>query len=186
MDAAGVEIQVLDGFALLSCAQDDAEWRLLYGLALVTVEPAQVQLHLAGVGRFEVAYLQLDRDESLHTPMEEEEVEVVVVVIDCDALLPLDEGETGSELEEKTLELSKDGGLEILSLYVSASSRKSSMYGSRKTSAGESSAFSCSAESSSFMSASGFFERAVRSKSMLLMRARRARTLQPSNRHIST
>lgn len=48
---------------------------------------------LAGVGGLEVAVLQLDGDEALHPPVEEQEVKVVVVAVERDALLPLDECE---------------------------------------------------------------------------------------------
>jgi hypothetical protein len=40
MDAASVEVEVLDRLALLARAQDDAERRVFGGLALVTIEPA--------------------------------------------------------------------------------------------------------------------------------------------------
>lgn len=64
VDASLVEVQVLDGLSFFSRAKDDAERRLLGGLPLMPIEPAQVQLHLAGVGGLEIADLQLDGDES--------------------------------------------------------------------------------------------------------------------------
>src|SRR5262245_29070624 len=108
MDASSVEIEVLDRLALPSGAQDDAERRVLGGLALVPIEPPQVQLHLPRVGRLEVADLELDGDQPLHRPMKEQQVEVVVVAVERDALLPLDEREARPQLEEEALDLAQD------------------------------------------------------------------------------
>lgn len=99
VDPTRVEVEDLDGLALLACAKDDPERRLLRRLALVLVEPAQVQLHLAGVGGLEVAELELDRDEPLHAPVEEQQVEIVVVSVERDPLLPLHEREAGPQLQ---------------------------------------------------------------------------------------
>ena len=114
MDAPCVEIQILDCFALLACAKDDSERGLLGRLALVAIEPAQVQLHLTGVCGFEVTDLELDGYEAPHPSMKEQEVEVVVVAIERDALLPSNEREARAELEEEMLHLSEDRGLEVL------------------------------------------------------------------------
>ena len=46
--------------------------------------------------------------------MVEEQVHVVVVAVERDALLAFDEGEARAQLEEKTLDLAQQGGLEVL------------------------------------------------------------------------
>lgn len=46
--------------------------------------------------------------------MEEQEIEVVVVAVECDALLPLDEREARPKLEDKALDLAEDRRLEVL------------------------------------------------------------------------
>lgn len=89
--AARVDVENLDCLALLARAEDDPQRRLFRGLALVLVEPTQVQPPLRRVGRFEVTELQLDRDQSLHAALEEQQVEVVVVAVQRDPLLTLDE-----------------------------------------------------------------------------------------------
>jgi hypothetical protein len=53
VDAAAAEVQIFHGFALLASAENDGQGRLLAGLALTAIQPAQVQLHLTGVGRLE-------------------------------------------------------------------------------------------------------------------------------------
>jgi hypothetical protein len=63
VNAALVEIEVLDGLALATCAEDDAERSLLARLPFVAIQPAQVQRHLPRVGGLEIAELELDRHE---------------------------------------------------------------------------------------------------------------------------
>ena len=46
--------------------------------------------------------------------MEEQEIEVVVVAVESDALLPLDEGEASAQFEEEALDLPEDRRLEVL------------------------------------------------------------------------
>ena len=107
-------------------------------LALVTVEPAQVQLHLAGVGRLEVADLQLDDHQPPQPAMVEQEVDVVIVAVQRDALLALDEGEPGAELEQERLDLAQDGGFQILLAVRVLQSEKVEDVGIAETSRGES------------------------------------------------
>jgi hypothetical protein len=81
---------------------------LLRCLALLRIEPAQLEFHLARVGRFEVTDLELDCDELAHATVEEQEIEVVIVAIQGDTLLALEKGEAGSELKKKALNLTED------------------------------------------------------------------------------
>src|SRR5438477_313802 len=46
--------------------------------------------------------------------MVEEQIKVVILVIDGDAFLPRDKGEVGAKLEDESLQLSNDGGFDIL------------------------------------------------------------------------
>ncbi len=46
--------------------------------------------------------------------MVEQEVEVIVLAVDDDMLLPADEGEAGAEFEDEVLEFAEDGDFEIL------------------------------------------------------------------------
>jgi hypothetical protein len=103
VDAARLQLEHLDGLALLARAEDEADRSLLALLPLVAIEPAEIELHLAHIGRLEIADFQFDDDQPPQTPVVEEQIEVVVVAIQRDPLLPLDEGEAGAELQEERL-----------------------------------------------------------------------------------
>jgi hypothetical protein len=72
VDAAAVEIEDLDRLSLLPGAEDDCERLLLVRLPFVAIEPAQVELHLAGVGGLELANLELDYDQTAETTVKEQ------------------------------------------------------------------------------------------------------------------
>ena len=91
-----------------------ARRRRFTALPVVPVQPAQVKLHLARVGRFKVADLQLDRDQASHVPVKEEQVDIVVVAVEGDSLLPLHEGKSCPEFEEEVLDLPQNRRFEIL------------------------------------------------------------------------
>lgn len=55
VDASTTQVQVLDRLLLFAGAQDDPGVGILAGRALVAVEPAQVEIDLARVGRLEGA-----------------------------------------------------------------------------------------------------------------------------------
>ena len=114
MDAAWLEFKHLHGLALLSCAKYDADGFLLGFLPLVAVEPAQIELHLPGVGGLEVADLELDNDQPTETPVEKEQVEVIVVAVQRDTFLTLQKGESGTKLEKERFDLPKQSVLQIL------------------------------------------------------------------------
>ncbi|MDB4952714.1 MAG: hypothetical protein JWO36_283 [Myxococcales bacterium] len=123
----------------------------------------QVELDLSGVGRLEVAELQLDRDQSLHASVEEQQIEVVVVAIEHDPLRPLDEREAGAELEEEALDLTQDRRREVLLAVGVGEVEKVEHVRVAKDERGLSSPLSRSADSPWRMSVSGFFDSAVRS-----------------------
>jgi hypothetical protein len=62
----------------------------------------------------------------------EEQVEAEVTTVDRHALLALDEGEADSELQQESLDLVEDRGLELGLRVLAGRPRKSSTYGSRK------------------------------------------------------
>ena len=73
----------------------------------MTIQPPQIQLHLAGIGRLEIAELQLDDYQPPQPAMVEEQVDVVVVAVERDALLPFDEGEAGPSSRRNALDLAE-------------------------------------------------------------------------------
>ena len=112
VDATAAEVEVLDGLLLLPGAQDDRDRG--FRLALVPVEPAQVEVDLSGVGGFEAPDLQLDDHQAAQTAMIEEQVDVVVVAIDHDPLLALDKGEAAAQREQELLDLAEERRLQVL------------------------------------------------------------------------
>jgi hypothetical protein len=97
----------------------------------------------------------------------EEQIDVVVVAVDDDALLPGNEGEAGAQLEQESLDLAQQRRFEVTLAVGVRQTEEVEQVGSWKTSSGVTSSFSRSAASSLRMTSSGFFESAVRSKSML-------------------
>src|ERR1043165_5542993 len=114
VDATCIQVQVLDRLALLARAKDDPDRSFLGWLPLVAIPPTKIQLHLSGVGRFEVIDLQLDHDKATHAAVEEEQVDVEIVTVEHDALLAFDECEACTQLEQEAFDLAEDGGLEIV------------------------------------------------------------------------
>ncbi len=71
-------------------------------------EPAEIELHLPLVLGLERALLELDRDQAPELAVVEEQIDVEVVAVELDALLPGDEGEAGAEFEQEELQLAQD------------------------------------------------------------------------------
>src|SRR5450759_4979482 len=112
-DLAVVESEKRRLLRTLLGAQDQADGRLLSRSPLVRVEPAEIEFHLSLVAWFELARLQLDGDQASHSAMEEEQIEVVVLAVDDDALLARDEAEVRTELEQEALHLVEDRALQV-------------------------------------------------------------------------
>src|SRR2546423_581116 len=66
---------VLDHFAILRRAEQDADGRGLVGLADVAVQGLQIELQLAQVLRLELVHLELERDQAVQAAMKKEQVE---------------------------------------------------------------------------------------------------------------
>ena len=113
-DLAPVELQQLYLLSVLLAAQDQADGRLLASPALILVQPAQVELHLALVGSIEAAQLQLQGHQAAQAAVIEEQVEVEVLVADGHALLASDEGEVRAQLQQEPLQLPQYGRLKIV------------------------------------------------------------------------
>jgi len=79
----------------------------------VALDPGEVEPELAGVLRLEAAYLELDHDEAGLGPVEEQQVDVEVVAVDFEVVLPADEREAVAELEQERLEPRDQGVLEV-------------------------------------------------------------------------
>jgi len=113
-EAGGVEAAQFDVLAGLAGAGDQAEWGFLAGSHLLPLQPAEVEFRLPLVGRLEAAEFQVDGDEPAQAAVVEKQVEVVVVAVDGDALLPGDEGGAAAGFEDERLQFAEDAGLDVL------------------------------------------------------------------------
>ena len=88
-------IEPKQGDALLSAfgAKDQSERGVFAGLLFILFQPAEIKLHLALVGGFELAEFQLDRDQPPQATMIEEQVKSVVFAIDDHSFLTRNETE---------------------------------------------------------------------------------------------
>ena len=74
---------------------------------------AQVEFHLALEGGFEFTNFEVDGDETPQPAVIEEQVDVIVTVVDGDALLPSHEGKIAAKFNDESLQFSQDGRFEI-------------------------------------------------------------------------
>lgn len=113
-NAVLVHLQELNLLATDLRAEDQTDRSLLALPALVTVEPPQVELHLALETGVELPDLELDSDQASQRAAEEQQVQVEVIAIDGHSLLAGDEGEALADLEQERLDVAQDRGLQIL------------------------------------------------------------------------
>src|SRR5438105_4564827 len=79
-DTTGLQLQQLDVLCRLSSAENETDRRVLAGALVIPLQPAQVQFHLSLVGGLELTQLQVDRHEPAEPPVEEQQIEVVVLM----------------------------------------------------------------------------------------------------------
>ena len=91
---------VPDDVVVAAGAEQDADGGGVAVLvAEVVVDPGDVEPELAGVLGLEAADLELDHDEAGLGPVKEQQVDVEVVAVDLEVVLPADEGEAVAKLE---------------------------------------------------------------------------------------
>jgi|SRR6516225_1837888 len=78
------------------------------------LKPREVEIHLAFVGSGECAKLEINGHEAMQTPVEEEQVEEVIGIINPHPILSGYEAEIGSQLRQELLQVTDDRALEIL------------------------------------------------------------------------
>jgi len=78
-------------------------------VAQVVVDPGDVEAELAGVLRDELVDLEFDDDEAGLGPVEEQQVDVEVVAVDLEVVLPTDEGKAMAELKQERLQPVHEG-----------------------------------------------------------------------------
>ena len=106
-DAVLVHLQQLHLLAAGFGAEDQANGWLLAGLALMLVEPSQVELHLPLVLDLEAAELELDGHQAAQAAVKEEQVKIKVFTIDDHALLSLDKGKASAQFQNEGFQLAQ-------------------------------------------------------------------------------
>ena len=98
---------------LSGARENKPDRRLLPRLHLVLLQPSKIELHLTLVRGLESFELEFDHDESTELSVVEEEVNVEVLPIDHQPLLPSDERKTHAEFEDELLHLPEHGCFEV-------------------------------------------------------------------------
>ena len=83
------------------------------GHSQVGVNPGDVEAELAGVLRCEPADLEFDDHEAGLRPVEEQQVNVEVIAIDSEVVLPANKREPVAELEQEGLQPHNQGGFQV-------------------------------------------------------------------------
>jgi hypothetical protein len=63
----------------------------------VLFQPPEVEFHLPFISRSETAQFKVDSEQSTQAPMEEEQVQVIVLAVHGNPLLPSNEAGVGAE-----------------------------------------------------------------------------------------
>src|SRR5450432_2570785 len=112
--------RVFDDDLVLLLAEHEADARLVPIAPELGIRGGQVEVHLAGVLRLELAGVELDNDEAAEPQVEEEEVDVEVLASDLEVHLAAHEREADAELEEEVAHVLEQAALEVPLLRVGA------------------------------------------------------------------
>ncbi len=96
---------VFDFGLVLVGAKEQADGWLIAGLHQPVLPVVQVKIHLPGIAMLEGAGLQVDQQVAAQDAMVEDQVEVVMLVPDRDALLPRLEAEPRAQFEQEGLKV---------------------------------------------------------------------------------
>jgi hypothetical protein len=94
-------------------AQNQADGRLLACRPFVLVQPAQIQLHLALVGRLKLLQLQFHGHQPPQMPVVEQQIEIKIVGAHADALLPGNKTEACAQFQQKAFHVAQDRRFQI-------------------------------------------------------------------------
>ena len=104
---------VFDEQFVLVPGEDDADGRVVALGVLLGGEVAEIHVHLADVVVFDVVDFQIDEDKIAQDAVVENKIDPVMGVVEGDAVLPADEGETFAKFEEEGLEVIAETGFQV-------------------------------------------------------------------------
>ena len=113
-DAALVQLEQLDVLLGLVGAEDQPQGRLLAGPASYFSSQRRYSSICPLSAAWNRADLQVDRHEPAQPAVVEEQIEVIILVVHRDPLLPGDEGEIAPHLQDERLQLAEDRLLHVL------------------------------------------------------------------------
>ena len=96
---------IFDKEFVFASGEDDADRRVIALGVFLSGEVAEIQIHLANVVVFDVVDLEIDENEAAEDAVVEHEIDAVVGVVERDAVLSADEGESLAKLKEEGLEV---------------------------------------------------------------------------------
>jgi len=111
---------VFDDFVVFGGAEEDADGGALVGLADVAVEGLEIEFHFAEMLRFEFLDFQIEGNQALQAPVEEQEVQAKVLAADLEGILLTDETKVAAQFNEEASEFADKRRLK-LSLRVAVS-----------------------------------------------------------------
>ena len=102
VNAALVKFQQFDLFMVLARAKDNPQWRRFARFLFMFGQPAQVELHLAFVGRLEFAELQFDGDQPPQAAVVEQQVDIEeIIIVNLQPFLAGDKAEAGPQFQQE-------------------------------------------------------------------------------------
>src|ERR1035437_4301932 len=104
---------VLRHNSALRFAQDEANTRLVVGMAKHVIDGGEVEVHLAGILRLKCAHPQVDNDEASELQVVEEQVKPEILSSNIKRHLAPDEGETHAEFDEELAQVREKSLFEI-------------------------------------------------------------------------
>ena len=104
---------ILDDLVVLGGAEEHPDGRPLVRLLHVPVEGLQVELQLTKMFGLELDDLELESDQGVERPVEEQQVEGEIPPADLERVLAADEAEVAAQLDQELLELLDQAALQV-------------------------------------------------------------------------
>ena len=123
----GVPQRVFGDDPILRLAENQADARLVVRVAEHVVNGGEVEVHLAGVFRFEGRHLQVDDAEASELEVVEEQIELEVFATDFKRNLAPDVGEAGARFDEELAQVFQQASFQVALLSLGGESEKSKL-----------------------------------------------------------
>lgn len=109
----GVPERVFRDDLVLGFAQNEADTWLIIAMTEQVVDSGEIEIHLAGVFRFERRHLKVDDYKASELQVIEQQVELEVLASDFERYLAADESETYAELDQELAQVHEQSPFEV-------------------------------------------------------------------------